>query len=324
MVEHIHLIDKVPQHLSGKRLDQVAAELFSMHSRSMLKRWIEEGVLTVNQCKKRPKDKVFASDKIELQTTLPKKTDFGAEAIQLNVVFEDEHLLIINKPAGLVVHPAAGNASGTLLNGLLFAYPFLETLPRSGIVHRLDKDTSGLMAVAKTLSAHTSLVAQLQARTVKRQYTSVVIGLLTAGGTVDAPIGRHPKNRLKMAVISNGKAAVTHYRVIHRFRAHTQIKLNLQTGRTHQIRVHMSHLHYPLVGDATYGYRKILPKGPSAKLQEVLTRFKRQALHAERLGLIHPHSEEYIEWTSTPPKDFIELVEVLKEDTMQKNFADDE
>lgn len=317
MTEQIQLSGKVPQALSGKRLDQVAAELFSSYSRSMLKRWIEEAALTVNSDHKRPKDKVFAGDALVLNATLVSEGDMQAQDMPLDIVFEDAHIAVINKPAGLVVHPAVGNADGTLLNGLLFHYPALAHVPRAGIVHRLDKDTTGLMVVAKTLEAHTSLVAQLQERTVKRQYAAVVTGVLTAGGTVDAPMGRHPTNRLKMAVVGSGKRAVTHYRVAQRFRAHTHVTLNLETGRTHQIRVHMSHLYYPIVGDATYGARRLLPKGAGERLIEILTQFKRQALHAERLGLIHPATDEYMEWSCAVPEDFSLLLQALETDVKQ-------
>ena len=323
MTEQIQLNDEVPQALSGKRLDQVAAKLFSSYSRSMLKHWIEETALTVNGENKRPRDKVFVGDTLSLNAILASDEDFRAQEIPLAIVYEDEHIAVVNKPADLVVHPAAGNADGTLLNGLLFYYPSLTNVPRAGIVHRLDKDTTGLMVVAKTLEAHTSLVDQLQKRTVKRQYSAVVTGVLTAGGTIDAPMGRHPTNRLKMAVVSSGKHAVTHYRVTQRFRAHTHVTLNLETGRTHQIRVHMSHLRYPLVGDATYGARRLLPKGAGESLVQQLRQFKRQALHAEKLGLIHPASGEYLEWTSALPDDFLQLLHALKSDADQYERGDE-
>ncbi len=314
MTDQISLNEIIPEELGGKRLDLVAAELFSEYSRSRLKHWIEKGELTVDDATKRPKDKVFSGSTLKLDAKYEVHTLFKPQKIPLNIVFEDKHIIVINKPAGLVVHPAIGNYEGTLLNGLLYHCPQLETLPRGGIVHRLDKDTTGLMVVAKTLTAHTSLVEQLQARTVKRHYAAVVTGILIAGGTINEPIGRHPKNRLKMAVVSNGKHAVTHYRIKRRYRAHTYIKVNLETGRTHQIRVHMSHLNYPLVGDATYGARKTLPKGSGEKLACTLSGFNRQALHAQKLGLLHPKSSQFVEFESPLPDDFQQLINTLDSD----------
>lgn len=314
MKKQIQLCDKVPEELDGKRFDQVAAEIFSGYSRSMHKRWIEESALTVNDEKRKPKDKVFFGDILSLNATLISKGTAEAQKIPLDIVFEDEHIAIINKQAGIVVHPAAGNSDNTLLNGLLHRYPELREIPRAGIVHRLDKDTSGLMVIAKTLLAHASLVSQLQERTVKRQYAAVVNGVLTSGGTIDAPVGRHPVNRLKMGVVMNAKPAITHYRVTRRFRAHTHVRLHLETGRTHQIRVHMSHQHYPLVGDSLYGARRLLPKGAGEELINVLTHFRRQALHAQRLGIIHPIDHQYTEWETELPEDFLQLLQALQND----------
>ena len=314
MKQQIQLCGEVPEKLNGKRFDQVAAELFPDYSRSMHKKWIEEAALTVNNQQRKPKDKVFTGEELSLNAVFTAEGTAEAQKIPLDIIFEDEHIAIINKQAGVVVHPAAGNADNTLLNGLLYHCPELKNIPRAGIVHRLDKDTSGLMVVAKTLSAHNALVSQLQERTVKRQYSAITNGVLTGGGTVDAPIGRHPVNRLKMAVVVNGKTATTHYRVAQRFRAHTHVILSLETGRTHQIRVHMSHRHYPLVGDTLYGSRRLLPKGATEELINVLTHFRRQALHAERLGIIHPVSHQYTEWTAAPPEDFLQLLQVLQND----------
>ena len=221
---------------------------------------------------------------------------------------------MVNKPVGLVVHPAVGNWSGTLLNGLLYYDERLSVLPRGGIVHRLDKDTSGLMVVARTLTAHKSLVEQLQARTVHREYVAIVQSVLTAGGSVDLPIGRHPKDRLRMAVVDSGKPAITHYRVLERFAAHSLLEIRLETGRTHQIRVHMAHLHFPLVGDAAYGGRPRLPAGISDRLRQAILSFPRQALHARKLELVHPESRELITWECEPPEDFNQILAVLREE----------
>ncbi|PPK49891.1 23S rRNA pseudouridine(1911/1915/1917) synthase RluD [Marinobacter persicus] len=302
----------VPPELSGKRLDQVAAGLISEHSRSRLQSWIKSGALTVNGKKCKPRDKVMLDDQLELDAEPEAQVTWEAEPISLDVVYEDEHLLVINKPAGLVVHPAAGHAAGTLVNALLNYAPEVENLPRAGIVHRLDKDTSGIMVVARSLVAHTSLVEQLQTRTMGREYEAVVVGTLTGGATVDAPIGRHPTDRKRMAVVPNGKPAVTHYRLVERFAAHTHIRCKLESGRTHQIRVHMAHVRHPLVGDPVYGGRLRLPKGTSDELREVLADFNRQALHAQQLTLEHPETGEILSWEAPLPDDMIELIEALR------------
>ncbi|KZX84258.1 RNA pseudouridine synthase, partial [Alcanivorax sp. HI0011] len=237
------------------------------------------------------------------------------QSIELDVVYQDDDLIVINKPTGLVVHPAAGHADGTLLNGLLHLDERLNSLPRAGIVHRLDRDTTGLMVVARSLEAHQSLVAQLQDKSLFRQYEAIAVGVMTGGGKVDAPIGRHPVDRKKQAVVKHGgKEAVTHYRVLDRYRAHTRIKVQLETGRTHQIRVHMAHRNYPLVGDPLYGGRLKQPAGASEALREALRRFPRQALHARKLGLIHPATGEYCEFEAPLPEDMQALIRVLEED----------
>ena len=239
---------------------------------------------------------------------------WAGEAIALDLVFEDDSVIVLNKPAGLVVHPAAGHQTGTLVNALLNHEPDLAQLPRAGIVHRLDKDTSGLMVVAKTLQAHGHLVAQLQERTVKREYAAVCIGAMTGGGSVDESIGRHPRDRKKMAVLSvGGKSALTHYRIAQRFAHHTHITVQLETGRTHQIRVHMAHLHYPLIGDPSYGGRPRIPKAAAQPLIDMLRQFPRQALHAQALGLIHPGSGEALHWEIPLPRDMQQLLAVLRE-----------
>lgn len=306
----------IPVELGGRRLDQAVSELVPEYSRSRLQDWIKAGDLLVDGQLRKSKDKLLGGEKISIDAELEPEGEWQAESgIDFELVFEDEHLLVINKPAGLVVHPAAGNRAGTLLNGLLARWPDLETVPRAGIVHRLDKDTTGLMVVAKTLPAQTSLVRQLQKRTVSRDYEAIAIGAMTGGGTVSEPIGRHPKSRTKMAVLRNGgKEAITHYRVLTRFSAHTHIRVSLETGRTHQIRVHLAHVGYPLVGDATYGGRFKTPKGASPELIDALKAFGRQALHAARLGLIHPASGEEMRWRAPLPDDFVGLLTALTAD----------
>ncbi|MDT8427369.1 MAG: 23S rRNA pseudouridine(1911/1915/1917) synthase RluD [Pseudomonadales bacterium] len=307
----------VPGSLSGSRLDQVAAALFSDFSRSRLQIWIKSGCVLVNGQQLQPKEKLYAGDEITLETEYePGSNEENlAENMPLDIIHEDEHLIVLNKAVNVVVHPAAGNRSGTLMNGLLHYCPALAGIPRAGIVHRLDKDTSGLMMVAKTLQAHHALVKQLQRREVTREYEAVVNGVMTGGGSVDLPIGRHPINRKKQAVNESGKEAVTHYRVLNRFRAHTHIRVKLETGRTHQIRVHMSHIHYPLVGDPLYGGRLQIPKACSKALEDELRKFRRQALHARKLGVTHPVSNEYMQWEVGAPADFIQLLDILADDS---------
>ncbi|TNE95107.1 23S rRNA pseudouridine(1911/1915/1917) synthase RluD [Porticoccus sp.] len=320
MIEPIVLNATVPEHMAGARLDQVAAELFSSYSRSRLQKWIKDGELLVDGKSCRPRDKLFGGEQLSVKALLEPEGEWLAEAIELDVCYEDEDILVINKPPGLVVHPAAGNYQGTLLNGVLHYLPANENIPRAGIVHRLDKETSGLMVVAKTLVAHQSLVKQLQAKTVSREYLAIVQGVMTGGGTVDKPIGRHPQARTKMAVLDfGGKEAVSHYRVIERFPAHTLIRVKLETGRTHQIRVHMASIGYPLVGDSTYGGRLKLPKGSTQELHDALRAFRRQALHATQLALSHPVSGEHMEWQALPPADFNRLFAVLKSDAQQRD-----
>ncbi len=317
MSEHIEQEAVVPEELGGKRLDQVAACCFTDFSRARLQEWIKAGVLTVNGSTAKTRDKMLGGEKLELVVEVEGEERWEAEPVPLDVVYEDDDLIVINKPAGLVVHPAAGNRSGTLLNGLLYRWPDIDAIPRAGIVHRLDKETTGLMVVAKTLKAHTDLVAQLQEKSVSREYEAVGMGVMTGGGTVDEPIGRHPTHRQKMAVTGGGKHAVTHYRVIARFRAHTHIRVKLETGRTHQIRVHMSHINYPLVGDPVYAGRHRIPKGCSVEVSAFLRGFGRQALHARRLGLVHPETGEYMEWEAPLPEDMQKLLQILKQDQQE-------
>jgi len=295
----------------GRRLDQIAAELFSDFSRSRLQQWIKSGELRVDGQQQSPKFKLLGGEQLTISAELKAEGEWQAEEIPLNIIHEDEHIIVINKPTNMVVHPAAGNRQGTLLNALLFHCPQLESVPRAGIVHRLDKDTTGLMVVAKTLAAHTDLVAQLQARSVSREYEAVVSGVMTGGGLVDQPIGRHPKQRKKMAVVKDGKEARTHYKVLQRFAGHTYIRLKLETGRTHQIRVHMASINYPIVGDDAYGGRPRVPKGISEQLRETLQQFARQALHARELGLIHPGSGEFVSWATELPIDMQQLLVAL-------------
>lgn len=305
----------VPAALVGKRLDQVAAELFPDFSRARLQEWFKDGSLTRNGEPVKPKDKAALGDRLQLQAEQQVQVTDQAQAIDLDIIYEDDELLVINKPAGLVVHPAAGHADGTLLNALLHHCPDLEQIPRAGIVHRLDKETSGLLVVAKTLRAQTSLVAQLQDRSMGREYDAVVLGHMTSGGKVDAPIGRHPKDRKRQAVVVfGGKPAVTHYRVVQRFRAHTHVRCKLETGRTHQIRVHMAHVKFPLVGDPLYGGRLKLPAGAGETLKDFLRAFPRQALHARSLTLQHPVTGETQSWTVPLPEDIELLLTLLEED----------
>ena len=306
--------ERIPEHLAGRRLDQTAAEMFPEFSRERLKGWIQRGELTVDGQKARPKDKVIGGERLALDTRLEEEVRWEPQAIPLSIVFEDDDVMVIDKPAGLVVHPAAGNPDGTLLNALLHHHAPLAAIPRAGIVHRLDKDTTGLMMVAKTLTAQTALVAQLQARTVSREYDAIVVGAMTAGGKVDAPIGRHPKDRQRQAVTASGKPAVTHYRVNERFRAHTHVRCRLETGRTHQIRVHLAHVRYPLVGDPVYGGRLKMPAGAGESLKTLLREFPRQALHAHKLRFEHPISGAPVECKAPLPDDMFLLLDALRED----------
>ncbi|MBG5700656.1 23S rRNA pseudouridine(1911/1915/1917) synthase RluD [Pseudomonas aeruginosa] len=314
MSDMIQRAAEVPFELGGQRLDQIAAQLFPEHSRSRLAGWIKDGRLTVDGAVLRPRDIVHSGAQLVLEAEQEAQGEWLAQDIELEIVYEDEHILVIDKPAGLVVHPAAGHQEGTLLNALLYHVPDIANVPRAGIVHRLDKDTTGLMVVAKTLEAHTKLVAQLQARSVSRIYEAIVIGVITSGGTIDAPIGRHGVQRQKMAVVDAGKVAVSHYRVLERFRAHTHTRVKLETGRTHQIRVHMSHIGYPLVGDPVYGGRFRIPPVASQTLVQTLREFPRQALHARFLELDHPATGVRMKWESPLPEDFLWLLSLLRQD----------
>lgn len=312
MTEIINRQEAVPADLNYARFDQAASSMFPEFSRSRLQAWIKSGALKANGEVLRPRDKVQEGDVLSLSAELQPEGRFEPEAIALDVVYEDDDILVINKPAGLVVHPGAGNPNGTLLNALLNHSPVMDTLPRAGIVHRLDRDTTGLMVVAKSLEAHNDLVNQLQARDVHREYDAVVMGSMTGGGMVDEPMGRHPQQRTKMAVLQvGGKEAITHYRLHKRYRDHSHLRCFLETGRTHQIRVHMAHIHHPLVGDSTYAGRPRLPKGASEELVEMLRRFPRQALHARKLELLHPRSGDTLSWEVPLPDDMKALLAVL-------------
>jgi 23S rRNA pseudouridine1911/1915/1917 synthase len=301
----------IPLELDGKRLDQALAELLPEYSRSRLKGWILGGHVSIDGSQPAPRTRVKFGQQVLMTAVLEIQEEAKPEAIDLAVVFEDEALLVIDKPAGLVVHPGAGNATGTLMNGLLHHSPDLAGLPRSGILHRLDKDTSGLLLVAKTIPAHTRLVQDLQDRAITREYRGLCIGRLTAGGKIDAPIGRHPTQRTRMAVTERGRPAVTHYRILARFAAQTFIALRLETGRTHQIRVHMAQIRHGLIGDRTYGGRLKVPAGASIELTSALRSFSRQALHASRLAFRHPLSEQALDFQAPLPEDFVDLLQAL-------------
>lgn len=306
----------------GQRLDQVAAVAFDSYSRSRLQAWIKSGHLTVNEQKAKPKDKLQGGECLRLDVVVETETHAQPEPMDLSVIYEDEHIIVLNKPQDIVVHPGAGVPNGTLLNGLLHAYPEVAQLPRAGIVHRLDKQTSGIMVVARSLLAHTSLVQQLQDRSLGREYEALVMGQLTGGGTVDKPMGRHPTNRLKMAVLEHNlhaKEAVTHYRLIERFPLYTHIRCQLETGRTHQIRVHMAHIKHPIVGDPVYLGRQKWLKGTQEPLKSHLAHFNRQALHAKKLTLKHPVSDEIMSWETPLPDDMQQLLNALHTDRSVKS-----
>ncbi len=307
-------IKNVPDELAGQRLDRALAKMFPDYSRSRLKSWLIAGAITVDGQSPRPRDPVLGGELVELNPVPEVSVSADPEPLSLDVVFEDESLIVINKPAGLVVHPGAGNPSGTLMNGLLHHAPSLEEVPRAGIIHRLDKNTSGLLLIAKTLPAHTALVRLLADRDISRHYLAVCNGVLTGGGTINASIARHPVDRTRMSIQENGKHAVTHYTVRERFAAHTYINVVLETGRTHQIRVHFAHRRHSLVGDPVYGGRLALPKGASEPLIAALRSFRRQALHATRLAFEHPKTGEPLSFEVPPPNDFLTLVDVFRAD----------
>ena len=316
MAQQVKLNATVSESQLGQRLDQTLAELFPDYSRSRIKEWILDRRVSVNDIViDKPKEKVFGGERILIDAEIEEEARWEAQNIPLDVVYEDNDILVINKPRDLVVHPGAGNPDGTVLNALLYHYPEIADVPRAGIVHRLDKDTTGLMVVAKTVPAQTHLVESLQRREITREYEAVAIGRMTAGGTVSEPISRHPTKRTHMAVHPMGKPATTHYRIMEHFRAHTRLRLRLETGRTHQIRVHMSHITHPLVGDPLYGGRPRPPKGASEAFINTLRGFDRQALHATMLRLYHPITGIEMEWHAEIPQDMVDLVNALKADT---------
>ena len=307
----------IPADAAGRRLDQALAEMFPDYSRSRLTAWIKSGDVLVDGAAAVPRQIVQGGEVVALNARRTQEVPLRPEQIALDIRYEDDDLIVINKPVGLVVHPGAGQPAGTLQNALLHYDARLVEIPRAGIVHRLDKDTSGVMVVARSLRAHTALVAALQARDVHRQYEAVILGALIAGGSVDAPIGRHPRDRVKQAIVDEpqGKPALTHYRVRERFRAHTLVECRLETGRTHQIRVHMAHAKHPLVGDTLYGGGLKLPKGATSELVEALRGFKRQALHAEKLEFDHPVTGELVSVEVERPSDLEALIKALRADT---------
>jgi 23S rRNA pseudouridine1911/1915/1917 synthase len=305
---------QVPDSAAGRRFDAVLAELFPEYSRSRLSEWIKSGAALLDGNQARPRDPVRGGEQVSLQVVLETQSHDAPEDIPLSVLYQDADVIVLDKPAGLVVHPGAGNPGGTLVNALLHFDPGLAALPRAGIVHRLDKDTSGVMVVARTLPAHTSLVAQLSERDVHRQYLAIVMGALVSGGSISAPIDRHPRDRVRMAVREDGRDAITHYRLRERYRAHTALECRLETGRTHQIRVHMQHLKHPILGDPLYGGALKLPKGASDELVAVLRGFRRQALHAETLEFAHPVSGAPVRCTAPVPGDMQQLMRALRQD----------
>lgn len=310
-VEELNLT--ISPEMKGMRLDQALAELCPQHSRSRLQSWIKSGYVKVDDMSPKQRDIVHGGESVHIRAEYEAvDTKWSKEAIPLDIVHVDADIIVINKPPGLVVHPGAGNREHTLLNALLYHMPELEQIPRAGIVQRLDKDTSGLMIIARTLKAHTRLVDLLQKREITRLYQAIVAGTLTAGGHVDAPVGRHPVKRKRMTVTDNGKPAVTHYRILKRFPAHTFIQLQLESGRTHQIRVHMAHIRHPVVGDPVYGGRHRFPKNSGEKLLYILQTFPRQALHACRLELVHPLTNLPVSWDAAMPDDMKNLLSLLE------------
>jgi 23S rRNA pseudouridine1911/1915/1917 synthase len=305
---------ELPPEYAGRRLDQALAQLLPQYSRSRIQRWIEEGAVLINGLSVRARDLVTGGETATVEARLPKETGIKAEKLPLDIVHEDSAVIILNKPPGVVVHPGAGNPGKTLQNALLAHDPKLKRVPRAGLVHRIDKDTSGLLVVARTVDAQARLVAELAEHDIEREYLAVCTGAMTGGGTVDKPIDRHRSHRLKFTVRSDGREAVTHYRIEKRFRQHTLARVRLETGRTHQIRVHMEHVGYPIVGDPLYGGRKRYPKGATPELRETLENFRRQALHAAKLTLTHPKSGKRVSFDAPLPEDLQGLIDMLQRD----------
>ncbi len=303
----------IPKRMKGERLDVAISKMLPEQSRSKITSWVKSGEAMINERIFKPKDKVSGDEIVSLALNQESNYDWLAEDIPLNIVFEDDHIIVINKEHGIVTHPGAGNRSGTLANALLHYDPSLSKLDRAGIVHRLDKNTSGLMVVARNIKSQKLLVEQLQTHSVVREYSAVVYGHMISGGTIDEPLGRDPKDRVKQAVIRSGREAKTHYRVIDRYNNHTHVKAILETGRTHQIRVHLSHIGHPLIGDFIYGGKVRYPKKASDILKNKISNFKRQALHSKKLTLNHPESGELISFKTELPKDMFDLIKVLVE-----------
>jgi 23S rRNA pseudouridine1911/1915/1917 synthase len=301
----------IPERFAGCRIDTALSEMLPDYSRSKISAWVKSGRALIKEKSFKPKDKVVGGEIVNLTMLKERSVNWIAEDIDLDIVFEDEDIIVVNKPVGLVTHPGAGNWTGTLANALLYYDPSLENLDRAGIVHRLDKNTSGLMVVARNDVSQKKLVEQLQTHQVSREYSAIVYGHMISGGTVDEPIGRDPKDRIKQAVVDSGKEAITHYRVIERFAHHTHVKAVLETGRTHQIRVHMSHIGHPLIADPMYGGKLRFPKKADHQLKESLKGFNRQALHAKRLTITHPMSGEEMSWEAPLPLDLKTLLEAL-------------
>ena len=322
----IILENTIPATLADMRLDVALSQLFPDYSRSQIQAWIKEGYVQLDQqIIQKPRHFVQENQSVTITATVVDSTEWQAEAIPLTIVYEDDALIIVNKPIGLVVHPGSGNPDHTLVNALLHHAPELSLVPRAGIVHRLDKDTSGLLVVAKTLASHNALIRQMQAREVEREYRAVVHGYIISGGTINLPMGRHKTQRTKMAVRDNGKEAITHYRVLEHFEEHTLLSVKLETGRTHQIRVHFSHFNYPLVGDPSYGKRAQYqyPELPQVT-QDALNSFKHQALHAYKLSLVHPITKKRMEWKAPMPADMQQLIEALRVDERDAEDEDEE
>ncbi|MCZ6802460.1 MAG: 23S rRNA pseudouridine(1911/1915/1917) synthase RluD [Proteobacteria bacterium] len=307
----LQLQTTIPKELAGKRLDQALSKLYPDHSRSRIQSWIKIGDVSVNNLSYKQRDKVDFGDVIEINTELNNIDKYQPEKIDINIIYEDDAIIIINKPAGLVVHPGAGNPNHTLVNALLNFDEELDAIPRAGIIHRLDKETTGVMVVARTLESHTWLVNKLQKRDIKREYQTIVCGRLTAGGSIESKMGRHPIHRTKMAVTNNGKTAATHYRIIKKYQHYTHLRVQLETGRTHQIRVHMSHIKHPIVGDPVYGNNNSIRKGVNPLLRETIKNFNRQALHAYALEFAHPVTGNIMNFNADLPDDMQTLIEAL-------------
>ena len=311
-MKKIELEITIPKELDGKRLDVALSELLPEYSRSKIQSWIKAGEVGVNNLNHRQRDVVNADDIIKINT-VPKNTNKDqAEAIDLNVIHEDDEIIIINKQAGLVVHPGAGNQKHTLVNALLHFDKNLDVLPRAGIVHRLDKDTTGIMIIARTIKSHTHLVNELQKRNIKRNYRALICGQLIAGGTIENKIGRHPVQRTKMTVTDKGKLAITHYKIVKKFQHYSYLDIQLDTGRTHQIRVHMNSINHPVIGDPMYGKNSFLKKGIETSLRDHIKNFKRQALHAYSLELIHPKIKKLVNYKAEVPDDMKNLIKILE------------